>query len=100
MYIKPTKEAKGNIFDIHEDAMDLLLYPANDEVPCPWDADIDVRDGKVYIVGGLGPSGQPRGGICRCECFINDFSNYYKVGAPNNNEELISALTAAGWIEA
>ena len=35
MYIKPTKEANGNIFDVHESAMDILLYPTNGEVPCP-----------------------------------------------------------------
>ena len=84
MYIKPTKEANGNIFDAHEDAMDLLLYPVNDEVPCPWDADIDVRDGKVYIVGGLGPSG-PRGANCNCECFIEDFTKYYRLEVPDDH---------------
>lgn len=98
MYIKPTKEAEGNIFDIHDDAMDLLIYPANDEVPCPWDADIEVFDGKVKIVGSLGPNG-PRGAICSCQCFIDDFAKYYRLEAPNDNKELIAALSAAGWVE-
>lgn len=99
MFIKPTKVAEGNIFDIHEDAMELQIYPANENVPCPWDADIDVSNGKVKIVGGLGPNG-PRGAICSCQCLIDDFSKFYKLEAPNDNKELIAALAAAGWVEA
>ena len=98
MYIKPTKEAKGSIFDIHEDTIDCLLYPANDDVPCPWDADIEVVGGKVVIVGNLGPSGPAtKGANCTCECSVEDFVKYYRLECPDDNDELLNALSAAGW---
>lgn len=96
MFIKPTKEVKGNIFDIHDDAMDLLIYPTTDEVPCPWDADISIENGKVILVGSLGPSG-PKGAYCRCECLVSDFTKYYKLEAPDDNDDLLNALSDAGW---
>lgn len=99
MYIKPTKEANGNIFDVHESAMDILLYPTNDEVPCPWDADIDVADGVVTLFGGLGPSGGSPGSHCICKVRVDDFSKYYKLEVPEDDEELIRALQEAGWVE-
>lgn len=99
MYIKPTKEAKGNIFDIHDDAMDLLIYPVNNEVPCPWDADIDVSDGVVTLSGGLGPSGGSPGSYCTCKVRVDDFSKYYKLEVPEDDEDLIRALQEAGWVE-
>jgi len=97
MYIEPTKEVKeGSIFDIHEDAMDILLYPASEDVPCPWDADIIIKDGEVILSGGLGP-GFFGGAKCICNCTIGRFSQFYKLEVPEDNEELIDALTSAGW---
>lgn len=100
MYIKPTKAAKGSIFDIHESAMDMLLYPTNDEVPCPWDADISVENGVVTLSGGLGPSGGSTGSHCTCTVRVDDFSKYYKLEVPDNDEELVRAVQEAGWVEA
>lgn len=96
MWIVPTKEANGSIFDIHEDAADILLYPANDDVPCPWDADIEVANGRVIIVGNLGPGGTARA-TCQCSCPVEDFSKYYKLEVPYDNNELMNALYEAGY---
>lgn len=97
MFIKPTKEAKGDLLEIHEDAIDILLYAANEDVPCPWDAGIYAEDGKVVLEGSLAPGG-PRGATCICTCTVEDFTKYYKLEVPNDNDELISALAAAGWV--
>lgn len=99
MYIKPTKEAKGSIFDIHERAIDILLYPTNDEVPCPWDADISIENGVVTLYGGLGPSGGSAGSHCTCTVRVDDFSKYYKLEVPDNDKELVRAVQEAGWVE-
>lgn len=98
MYIKPTKEAKGSIFDVHESAIDMLLYPLNDEVPCPWDADINVENGVVTLSGGLGPGGGAPGSYCTCTVRVDDFNKYYKLEVPENDEELIRAVQESGWV--
>lgn len=96
IYVKPTNQASGNVFDIHDDAVDLLLRPVNDDVACPWDADISVENGVVTITGGIAPSGT--GGKCTCQCSVDQFSRYYILEVPQGNTELQNALNAAGWI--
>ena len=97
MFIKPTKDASGSLFDVHEEADELLLYPANEDVACPWDADIYVEGGKVILVGSLLPGGA-RGGSCRCECSVDDFTKFYKLEAPDVSDDLLNALYNAGWV--
>lgn len=102
MYIKPTKEAKGNIFDVHKDADSILLYPANEDTPCPWDADISIEGDKVIVDGSIfgGSSADyQHAGHCRCEISVDNFPRAYKLECPDN-PELIKALEAAGWVEA
>ena len=99
MYIKPTKGAKGDLFDIHDNAMDLLLYPAHEDIPCPWDPEVIVEGDKVIIVGSItgGSSNTYKtAGYCRCECSISNFSNLYKLEVPEDDEELIRYLRLAG----
>lgn len=99
MFVKPTKASKGSIFDVHDD-IEPMLYPANDEVPCPWDADITVENGKVIIQGTLGPGG-PRGNRCICECLVEDFSKYYKLEINNaDDDDILAALASSGWTKA
>ena len=104
MYIKPTKEAKGSIFDIHEDADSILLYPVDDDIPAPWDADITIEGDKVIIEGSIfGGSfaDYKHAGYCHCEISIDKFPKAYRVEVPGFEEsELAQALFAAGWIKA
>lgn len=100
MYIKPKANAES-LWDINEDvAMEAVLYPANDEVPCPWDADIQVDGNEVTIVGGVGPSGF---GKCTCTLPVNNFDSYYKLEIPDGvvsdmmSDNDIQALFDAGW---
>lgn len=99
MFIKPTKAAKGNIFDIHDDAVDLLIYPLDEDVPCPWDPDVTIENGKVIVSGGMSPGGGDPYNTCICTLKVEDFAKYYKVDCPDNNESLINALGNAGWVE-
>lgn len=104
MYIKPTKEAKGSIFDIeHEDIYDILLYRVQEDNACPWDPDIYIEGDKVVIEGsivGSGPSTPDGSGYCRCEVSIEKFDKFYKLEVPDANEGLVSAVLAAGWVKA
>lgn len=103
MYIKPTKEAKGSIFEVHADAADILIYPAQSDNACPWDADIFVERDRVILIGSIvGGSANTidAAGYCRCEVSIENFSQFYKLEVPEDNEELISALAEAGWVKA
>jgi hypothetical protein len=99
MYIKPTKEAKGSIFDVHEDMKDSVIYPQNDMVPCPWDTDIFVEGDEVILRGSMGPSGGDYKSYCECHIALDSFSRYYKLECPDD-PELIKALESAGWVEA
>lgn len=98
MFIKPTKEASGNIFDIHDDAAAMLIYTASEDVPCPWDADLEVVSGKVILRGNLLPGGPgaPKS-MCTCECRVEDFTKFYKLEIPDDNDDLMNALADAGW---
>lgn len=104
MFIKPTEKASGSIFDVNEELMmDLLLYPAHEDIPCPWDPDVIVEGDKVIIVGSItgGSSNTYKtAGYCRCECSISNFSNLYKLEIPSDDEEILAAAKEAGWTEA
>ena len=95
MFIKPTNRASGSIFDVN-DSIEPMLYPIDEEIPCPWDADITIDNGNVVLVGTLGPGGPAATNSCVCKCRIADFTNYYKLEI-HNGEELIEDLEAAGW---
>lgn len=102
MFIRPTTKASGSIFDIHENADELLLYPVHEDIACPWDAEIYVEGDKVVLIGSVGggsANNYKNAGFCRCECSVDNFDNFYKLEVPGDNEELLNAIKEAGWEE-
>ena len=100
MFIKPTYNAKS-IWDVAEGVM---LYPADDDIACPWDADIIVEGDKVIIVGSLvggTHSHYKTAGYCRCECSVDNFTKFYSLEVPDHltDESTVSKLEEAGWIK-
>lgn len=91
MFIKPIDPNATNVWDLSDE---IMIYPNNEDVPCPWDADIDVNNGVVTLSGNLGPSG-PANTACVCTCKIADFPRYYKLEVPDNTE-----LQGTGWTKA
>ena len=102
MYIKPTTNASGSIIMVHEQIeMEALLYPQNEDVPCPWDADIRVENGKVIVSGGMGP-GHYGGSSCVCTIPVDKFSMFYKLEIPDEvagDPSVAGAIEEAGWVE-
>lgn len=88
MFIKPTKLAADLPDEVLEEA---LLYATNEDVPCPWDAVIELDGTNVIISGGL-MAGGPAKGTCVCTFPIEDFTKYYKLEVPDNTD-----LDEIGW---
>lgn len=95
MKIKPTRTAI-NLSEMSDDLyMDALLFQQNDDVPCPWDAEMEIKGDQVIISGGLS-SGGSRGATCVCTCSIQDFDKYYYIYLPDSYEE---EVTNSGWVK-
>ena len=52
------------------------IVPKNDEIPCPWDPDIELEGDTVVITGNLTPNG-PNMGTCTCRVKKNKFFDLY-----------------------
>lgn len=89
MFIKPTKLAADLTDDIRDEA---LLYTTNDDVACPWDADITLEGSNVVLKGMIMPAGPGSKGTCVCTVPIEDFTKFYKLEVPDDTN-----LDDIGW---
>lgn len=59
---------------------DINIMPKNDEIPMPWDADIELEGDTVVITGALTPGGASRGdAVCQLKIKKDKFLRFYKI---------------------
>lgn len=78
-----------NLYDEMIDA-ELIITPVSDDFPMPWDADIDILDGKLMLTGHAGPSGY---GSAQTEIPLKDTAKYITIEV--NEDEITPEFTAA-----
>ena len=95
--ITPTKNAKNfteDMLDELYDYMGLSMLPINEDTPCPWDADFNIEDGKLVLVGGAGPSGF---GYCKVAVPIADAGKMFKFDCYDMSPEMKDKILKCGW---
>lgn len=77
--------------DLYDEMIDaeLIITPVSDDFPMPWDADIDILDGRLMLTGHAGPSGY---GSAQTEIPLKDATKYVSIEI---DDEITPELTAA-----
>ena len=77
--------------DLYDEMIDaeLSITPVSDDFPMPWDADIDILEGKLMLTGHAGPSGY---GSAQTEIPLKDAAKYVSIEI---DDEITPELTAA-----
>lgn len=77
--------------DLYDEMIDaeLSITPVSDDFPMPWDAAIDILEGKLMLTGHAGPSGY---GSAQTEIPLKDATKYVSIEI---DDEITPELTAA-----
>ena len=96
--IIPGKNAKSLSDDLYEKLFDYMggnVRAYNEEeTPIPWDADVDIQNGRFILTGGVGPSDY---GYCQCSVPLSDAGKTYFIEIHDADSDDLDDIMDYGW---
>lgn len=78
------------LFDLSAGENGIIIYPANDDILIPWDADIDVKDSNLILRGTASP-GDP-GAYCEVRIELQMVDRYLQMTIEPKDDESESRI--------
>jgi len=95
--IVPGAKAQNLTDDILEYIYDEGGFvPNQEDIPMPWDADVEVKDGNLVITGGLTPGGGSKG-RCVITCPLQEANKLYHADLFDVPVSVLNKIMELGW---
>ena len=72
------------------------FMPENEEIPMPWDADVEVKNGNLIITGSLTPGGGGKG-RCVITCPLQEANKLYHADVFDIPVPILNKIMELGW---
>lgn len=100
MIIKATTNVKAIPTELEDLIYEEFQFYCDEDFPMPWDAGIEVENGKIIISDSIAPGGGNSGSYAEVTLTPDDFNKYVRFESSENetlNAQQIKALNEAGW---
>lgn len=100
MIIKATENVKAIPSELEDLIYEEFQCYCDEDFPMPWDAGIEVENGKIVISGSIAPGGVISGSHAEVTLTPDAFNKYLRFESYDNetlNAQQIKALNEAGW---
>ena len=89
------------LFDLSAGENGIMIFPANEDVLIPWDADIEIKSGKLVLRGAVIP-GDFGSSSCTANISLSKVNSYLRMTiSPKNDESEIrirEILEESNWV--
>ena len=90
---KNVTKFESDLFNQNYTAAGILVTPAGEETPTPWDADLSVAGGKLVLKGSVGPGGS---GYCECRVPLAKAKFYWMFELQEDSDEVFELMAKHG----
>ena len=100
MIIKATTNVKAIPTELEDLIYNDFQFYCGEDFPMPWDAGIEVENGKIVISGSIAPGGDIFGSYAEVTLTPDAFNEYVRFDSYDDetlNAQQIKALNEAGW---